>query len=382
MEGSTKKSVFPVENEVSFSREQTGTGGSDYLYTGEFSGIYTFSILKFYRPTKPTVWNVDSVQFSLSYRGGFGETPLEINGKLFDIAWSESDPPEWDMFFSPDTLEVFEGYSVSPADSGEYYINATPYADIITGWLNWEYSGSSDSVWTDPVRNDSALTLRLIDGIWAEFGDDPSMIRFLSCSADKDSLRPKLNIFITARDSLGGEAYQDTLIVTSAADLFLLKNDSTDVGDNLMLGSGAIFQTNLQFNLDSLWLTTEGYITVINRAVITLFKIPDPDHVLPFTKSVFPFKLSDDLGFSDPLSAIESGFTSTSTAIDTALDSLEIVVTRPGAEWSKGIDFNRGIALHSGGEGLDIDRLRFYSSKTDSIAKKPKLTIFYTLLPK
>jgi len=372
--GQTRVDTFVVEIDTSFIPSTISTGASPHLYVGCAKGIHAESLIRFYRPDRPFVWTIDSACIEMFYQGDIGDgSGISINWHVLDLSWGEADPPEWGFHTQPGEPEL-PPISIEN-DSGEVQFQVS--VEWIRDWFEWKYSSEIDSTWEDTTRADSALTLYVVT---ADAFD--KLIRFRSRSATDDSLRPKLHVFVTAKDSGETEVYQDTLIVTASGDLFLVKNDSTDIGTNLVIGSGAVYQTNLRFDVSPMWQLVDSLHVIVNRAVVDLHKIPSAYPGLSLTRSIWPFRLSDEDGFTNPDSAAESGFALYATAIDTSLDSTRIVVTGAASKWIKGVDHNYGLALHSGTEGLDIDRIAFYSMEAENPVMRPKLIIYYTEIVK
>ncbi len=375
LSGEVLEESFFVEEDTSFAPDPVSTGASPYLFAGSSSGVRSLGLLKFYRPLQPFSWRIDSAVISLHYKGGIGSGEIEVQGQVHDFSWSESEPPLWEEVPSGD--EYISEFPDVSGDSGS--ISARINIDWIDEWLRYEYPNPDDTTWTDATRNDSALTFK----IW---NDSPEsidrIVRFYSRNTSADSLRPKLEIFITAKDSAEGIEYPDTLSSVPAMDIFVVKTDSVDIGVDLLIGSGSILQSNMRFNFDELYELKDRYHLVVNYAQLTLHKIPGRFPELPETNSIWPFKLNDMMGISDPLNAQEAGLTYVPTAIDSTSETVEITVTGAATQWINDREENYGLALHSGAEGLNLDRLAFYSSEAANFEVRPELFVKYTKIKK
>ena len=370
-----------VEVDISFTPSQTGTGASPHLYVGSAEGINSQALLKFSRPSKLFAldqtdsiasWSVDSVRMTLAFQGGIGSGIFsDPDAYLLDYEWSESAPPAWGTVPAGELLDC--AVSTTGEDSG--LVTFSPPGEWIDEWFAWIDSSLIDTTFDDPVRNDSSLTLHLECP-----AADEMLVRYRSRGATADSLRPTFRAFITIVDT-SDNTRQDTLMSIAAQDLFIVDLDSMEVTPHLVIGGGAVFQSNLRFDVSPLWALSDSLHIVINRADLVLFKVSDLFPELPETPSIWPFRISDNLGFTFPDSAEEAGFSLT-TAINAEIDSVSILITTPVSFWVKNRDQNWGIALHSGTEGLDIDRIAFYSSEAENPGLKPRLIVYYTEIPK
>ncbi len=368
---------FHADADTSYAAPQSGTGGSPHLYVGRAFGITAEPLLRFNKPPEPWPidWWVDSARIDVHYQGGISDDdfpPLE--GFVIDLAWREAEPPEWGSLPGGAPVEVRIDYA--QPDSGSAAFILPP--EMVANWLSWVDSSLIDTSWHDTTRADSGLTLCIYP---TPVGCPTRLARLRSRSALEDSLRPRLSVFITARDSAGGELHPDTLQATPSDDLFLIQNDETDTGDRLVIGSGAVFRSLLRFDVSRMWTLTDSLHIVVNRAIMTLHRDRSPYPWASVTRSVFPFKLTDDRWLTEPDSAQIAGFVITPTVVDTSADSLQIVVTGPVAGWIADPECNHGLALYSGSEGLDIDRIAFYSMRAPE-PLRPRLTIYWTEFPK
>jgi len=378
--GQTYVDTFQVEADTSFAISSINTGASQYVYVGSAFDIQSQGLIRFNRPLLPVEWSIHSAWIELSYDGGLGsDEEIWIGTKLLDFSWSESDPPKWEDVSAASTGEEWET-SIILNKNDEVYSYQLPNV-WVQNWLEWKYSGS-DTVWTDTTRNDSAMTLHMTGP--ESFALTNLLLRFRSRIATDDSLRPKLFIDFTGKVDPDSAEYRDTLSVNVTGDLFLVKNHAPETDQNLFIGSGASYKTHLKFDIDRMWdkINSGTHHIIVNRSVLTLHKNLTLTPDIPRTESIWPFKLNDIEGFIDADSSHETGYTLVTTAIDSALEMVEIVTTKPVSEWIEDSEVNFGISLHSATEGYRIDRLGFYSSEAVDPALRPKLIIYYTEIPR
>ena len=382
--GRTAVASFNVDFDTSFAGSRVSTGASQYLYVGSAYGITTEALMLFSKPSLPYEWSVNSGWIELVYEENIGRGWFPaLKGYLIFFNWSESNPPDKIPVLPfqttrPQMTEI-------PGDSGAIVFPVTQH--VITDWftdadsieIDTTGSGTSDQGNAKLNKKYDFGNLTLKVSSQREAG---RLVRFWSRNTTVDTLKPRLFVSITARDSADGELYPDTLTIYPTADAFIIRNQSTDIGDDLVIGSGVVFETDVRFDLNDMWTLTELSDIVVNRAVLTLYRKCETFSYLPPTPSILPFKLTDDMWLTDPTAAGEAGFTNVSTPIDSEVGEIEVVVTSPATEWITGVENNHGVALHSGGVGLDIDRMAFYSSKDTDSTKHPKLTIYYTEFPK
>jgi hypothetical protein len=365
--------ICPALDDTSFAVAKTGTGGSAHLYTGLLNQLGSVSLLRFNRPVKPYEMRVDSARFDLAWEGslGAGAFPV-IEADLVSLKWTESTPPARDDIpagraLTPRMLSTSDsGFMQVPLDTAE-----------VNSWLGWFDSSSVDTGWHDPNRADSALTLFL-----EAPGAVDRIVRFRSRGATSDSLRPYLLLFATVRDSAGGAPHPDTIRIGAAGDLFIAHDFNPFSNTRLVVGSGAGFRSALSFDMSYIWNRQTTHHLVVNRAVLTLTRDRSMFTWLPWTKSIWPYRMTSRKWMTQPDSSEFSGFILTPTAVDSTIDTLQLVVTTPAAGWARGDSTNFGLLLESTGEGLDIDRIAYYGADDPDPSKRPRLTVYYTELPR
>ncbi len=375
--GQTYMGVFNVAQDTSFYNSDVKTGASAHIYIGKYEGILAEGLMKFYRPILPAQWTIDTAYVKIGFQSGIGTGgAINVASNLLDLEWSEAEPPALADLGALDQNNYPDPIAIT-ADSG---VVAFPVnREWVDQWLRWENNFTEDdTTWTDTLRADSSLTLHL-------FSDDemPELLkRFRARGALTDTLRPRLFIQLTVEDTATGDTYPDMLMTTANADIFLLENSNSNAVSDLLIGSGCAYQSNLRFDVSDIYARHDDYNVAVNKATMTIFRKREIAANFPPTLSLWPFRLTDELGFTMPDSAGESGFVYISTAIDTTLDSLEIDVTIPASEWIRSVDKNHGIAIHSGTESLDINRMAFYSMEEQDTTLHPRLTLYYTEIPR
>jgi len=374
--GQTRVGVFNVDRDTSFAISEVKTGGSAFVYVGEVEGIKAEGLYKFYRPIMPISWTLDTAWVSLAFQSGIGATfSMDVEGGIIDYAWKESNPP----VLGDVPAAAPENRFIVCADTDTLVVHYPVPASWAEQWLRWNNTLSDeDTVWTDTLRADSSLTLHLTPVAAAP----ERLARFCARSVTTDSLKPKIYLILTVEDTATRETSADTVIAYAAGDVFLVENHVVLTGGDILIGSGATIQTNLRFDLSSLYQQYDSLRFAVNRAVLTLFRNRTYPTILPPTTAIWPFLLADSLGLNNPEDAEETSYTYVTTAIDTTLDSVQVVVTSPASSWLRDSEKNFGLALHSGSEALDIDRMAFYGPTTDAPAMRPRLTIYYTELPR
>ncbi len=357
-DGDTSLVVPPVSN-----------GSSRQLYVGSAYGVDAVALVKFNQPVTPYEWRVDSSRIDLVYQGGIGEgANPEVMVEQINMSWSESDMFDADSIPPGTALPLFR----EPGRSDTGYVQAFPDTGWIADWLSWVDSSGIDTGWVDTTRADGSLSILLKAPDAAD-----RLLRFRSRSTIEDSatghLKPRLFIFMTARDSAAGELHPDTIEVISSNDLYIPDYDTTRGFDDLFVGSGVSYRSFIHFDLGL--IDTTGYRVVVNRAVLSLHVKPI-DSPWSKTQSVWPFKLSGDT--IEEFRATEwLNIVNSPTAIDTSAEAVDIIVTAAVANWLSSSGGNTWLALRSGAEGSDIDRIAFHPASADS-AHRPKLTVHYT----
>ncbi|MCF7809643.1 hypothetical protein K9N50_01505 [bacterium] len=373
--GEAKTVEITADKDTCLAFPPAQTGSSPYLYVGSAYGIEASTLIKFHRPVSPFEWTVDTAYIELTVQGGFGAGeifPRNIAIRQLDMVWTERDtidkdtiPPGW----------VFTRIGLDDIDS-VWRIPNIPTVDWVTDWLSWIDSSQIDENWTDTTRADSGLTIYLKPQ-WASGSDLDRLLSFNSRTATEDTttgrLKPTLYIVITARDSTDGELYTDTLESIASDDMFLLDYDEAVVSDTLQIGSGAVYRSFVHFDLSN--IDSVNYYNVINKAVLKLTRFPVVTD-LPLTLALKPYNVLDSLS-ADYRAAEIRNITNASTAIETAVDTLEMTVTNGVSYWMKGSDAAGWLMLMSVAEEINIDRTYLYGSDADS-ARIPKLTIEYT----
>jgi len=372
-EGRIRSVVCEALADTSYKVPRVGTGGSAHLYVGSSHDLTSYAIARFHRPKKTYEMTVDSARFSLAWQGGVGAgTFPTVEGNLAIFPWSESSPPaDGDVpAGTPLNLRVD-----APGDSG-FLSFAVPTTEI-TSWLAWFDSSAIDTNWQDTVRIDSALTLAL-----RAPGAVDKLIRFRARSATADSLRPYLIIYATVKDSAADIPHDSTFRVPAAMDMFLMNDAGAVPAERVVVGGGGGIRSAVKFDLTPLWAAQDTHIVVVNRAVLTLHRDRALYDWVQWSRSVWPYRMTTNDWLTTPDSADFGGFTLSPTAVDSASDTLQIVVTSPAAEWAKGDSLNFGLSLHSTSEGLDLERIAYFGRRAADPAQRPRLTIYYTELPK
>lgn len=371
--GKTRVTAAAIEADTTYIAETISTGSSPYLYVGNAADLVSSALISFDAPLLPFLWKVDSVRLNLSYQGNIGDgRGITIVTELLNMIWDESEPPSWDSLnFDVGTDTSFGTITV---DDDSNSVSVSLPISRVESWFNM----------IDSSRTDTSFSVLVTIPLDAP-DQNPSLdqlVRFRSRGAIGDSLRPEMIVFMSVSDSIDGATYSDTLRFYPSKDAYVLKNHSNIVSKHLIIGSGVNFRSNLRFDLRLLWQAQEDFHIVVNRATITLHKVRNADQILPDLPAIWAYKLTDETGFSAPDSAPFAGFTFFPTAIDSALDTLQIIVTNPTGDWAKGLDSNFGVTLRSSTQGLDINHGEFYSSSSTDPALRPKLSIYYTELPR
>jgi len=378
LNGTTRVISVPIEADTSYIAETVSAGSSPYLYVGSAAGINSSGLISFRAPVLPFQWEIDSARISLSYQGSIGNgRGTEIKVDLLNISWDESDPPSWDTLSQNIEIDTLIGQISVEDDSNSVSMLVSP--SHIEAWLSMVDSRRSDTGYTLPATMDTSLSVYLGEPTGG-FAPIDQLVRFRSRGATDTLLKPQLMIFMSISDSLDGAVYSDTVKIYSSKDAYILKHDPIVPGENLIVGSGVNFRSNLRFDLSELWQAQDEFHIVVNRATVLLHKVAEVSNILPVLPSISPFRLTDSTGFTFPDSTAYSGFALFSTAIDTALDTLQIIVTTPASDWAVGPELNFGLSLHSSTQGLDINRSAYYSSSHPDPALRPSLSIYYTEL--
>ena len=362
-------SVFYADMDTSLAFPSDHTGLSPHLYFGSAYGISSQFLVRFEQPATPYEWTVNSAFIELSYQGsiGGGDHP-RLHFHLVDLKWSELDTFDLNELHPDMALSLLGQLS---ADSGK--VTFPLGSAYVTDWLSWFDSSAIDPDWVDTNRTDSGISLLIFPN---STDDTERLVRFRSRSAYEDTvntLKPRLFVYITARDSEEEELHPDTLEIIASDDIFQVDYDTTVVTDDLLVGSTVSYRSFIHFDLSS--IDTSNYDIVVNRADLTLHKKPLTDP-LPRTKAVMPYRLGGDslVGFRE---SETKNITSSSTAIDTSLDELQLLVTVAPTIWLGGSEPNGWFFIQTGSPGMDIDRIAFHSSITDSTLR-PRLTLYYT----
>ncbi len=366
-EGLPKQIECQAQTDTSFKVFDIGTGGSAYTYIGASNGVTSEGLLRFNRPLAPAGMRVDSARIEVAYQGGIGSGAIPtVEASLVYFPWIETHPPARSDVVGGRQLVASES---SNADTGRYHF-VVDTAEV-NAWFKVVDSTRADTGWADPARPDTALTivLRSLNAV-------DKLLRFRSRGANADSLRPYLMIFATFSDSIGS----DTIRIGAHSDLFLAEDSNPLPANRLSVGGGAVLRSALNFKLDSLWSLRASNYIVVNRAVLTLTKDRSLYTWAPVNKSVWPYQMTSKRWMTEPDSAEYSGFVLTPTAVDSTLDTLQILISGPTVHWARGDSTNFGLLIESAGEGLDIERIGFYDSSDPDPAKRPRLTVYYTEL--
>ncbi len=370
--------------DTSYVMPSAATGGSAYLYVGSANGVSADALIRYAIPTLPYDLRVDSAKIELSYQGGIGNKAFpNIKGELLRFRWSESSACE-DIPVLP-FGKVEPRFEDLPGDTGEIVFPIP--SRVIEDWFSlvddleadtteYDSTGSGDTKFGNAV-SESALTLKI-----SHTGDANRLVQFQSRNVTVDSLKPHLYVFIEALDSAGGNWYADTLDILPSADLFRVKSEPVEIGQKLMVGSGAVIETALKFDMSPLLAAMDSSYIVINRAVLNLFIDTTSNQVFSKTPSLWPFMFDDDRWLTRPAASDETGFVITTTAIDPDENKVQVVLTYPAGVWIETPEDNHGMVLHSGGEGLNIDRITFVSSENPDVSRHPYLTVYYTEYPR
>jgi len=366
-EGVAREMTFNAGTDTSYYRQETHTGGSAHLYVGSSNGISSEAVLRFNRPIYSGSVRVDSARIELAYQGGIGSGPTPaVEANLVYFGWSESTPPKRTDLAGGRQLPVT--YNTG-GDSGwmHYAIDTSE----VNAWFRTVDSTRADTGWSDPIRPDTSLSVVLRSPAATD-----KLLRFRSRAATADSLKPYLMLFVKFSDSLA----VDTIRVGAISDLFLAEDTSPLPSDRISIGGGAAIRTAMSFQLDSVWQRQIEHHIVVNRAVLTLTRDRSANPWAPVTRSIWPFQMNDKRWMTEPDSAEYSGYVLTPTAIDTTLDTLQLIVSTPTVKWAKGDSTNYGLLLESATEVLDIERISFFSFADPDPNRRPRLTIYFTEL--
>jgi len=363
-------------SDTSFNVPRIGTGGSANLYVGASNDITSYAISKYFRPTKPFEITVDSARLVLAWEGGIGNGALPaVEGNLAVFPWSESAAPADVDVPAGTRLDSRIDRSTAAGDTGALSFTV-PLAEI-NSWLAWIDSSTIDTNWVDSARLDPALSLV----VKAPAATD-RLIRFRARSATADSLRPKLLLYATIKDSATDVAHDSLYSIVASADMFLTTNSASPLPNRLVLGGGAAVRSAIKFDMTPIYASSDTFEIVVNRAELTLHRDRAAYPWAPWSRSVWPYRMTSDRWMTEPDSAEFSGFVLTPTAVDSSSDTLQLVVTSPSASWAKNDSLNYGLLLEATSEGLDIERIAFFDQSSADPALRPSLRIYYTELPK
>jgi len=385
LEGTVEVRSFAADTAVSYAATPVRTGGSANIYVGVAYGVTSYGLVRFHRPVMPDNYSLDTTRDAsvhLAYEGVIGKSwPYTLVLERLDFAWTEADSLTRTML--PQGVSMDWNGEETSQDTGS--VSVTVPAGWVKDWLVWVDSSGIDTSWHDPSRADSGLTvlMDIVTGVPTQ-SDGGSLLRFRSRSAVEDTIRsnlkPRLYIPVIITDTLGNQT-SDSLAVIAAGDMFILEYDATVTRDSLIVGSGVPWRALLRFDLTQLWALADSADIVVNRATLTLWRQPLADE-WPVTRSIWPFTITDDLWLADPFKLAQTMFTVIPTAVDTARDTLQILVTKPATQWAKGTAENHGLALNSGGVGLDLDRIAFHPPDDPDSTLRPRLNIYFTRLAK
>jgi len=371
--GEDTTAVIFADKDTCLATSPVSNGSSQQLYVGSAYGVDAVALVKFNQPVNPFEWSVDSSRIELVYQGGFGEgVNPDVTVEQIDMSWSEGELLDTDSIPAGTALPLYTSPNLT--DTG--FVHAFPDTGWIGEWLNWVDSSGIDDGWDDTTRADGCLSIMLK----ADNAVD-RLVRFKSRSAIEDSatgnIKPRLYIFMTVRDSTEGELHPDTIEVFSSNDLYIVDYDTTVGFDDLFIGSGVSYRSFVHFGLGM--IDTTAYRVVVNRSVLSLHR-KQFENPWQTTRSIWPFKLVGDT--VENFREVEwMNIVNSSTAIDTSEDEVDVLVTVAAADWLSTSGSNTWLALRSGAEGSDIDRIAFYPAAADS-AHRPKLTIHYTRFPR
>ncbi|MDP8239202.1 MAG: hypothetical protein P9X24_08935 [Candidatus Hatepunaea meridiana] len=359
-----------ADEDTSLAFPPPNTSRSIHLYVGSIDGVTSRALVKFKCPALPFEWSVDSSYVELAYLGGIGETINPTVGvtQLSHI-WMELDTIDIDALPDGEELSVFA--NPSREDSGKVRI----YPSVVD-WMRMIDSLRSDTTLSDTAIIDSGLTIFLEPG-----PSNECLVDFCSRSAYDDTTtggsKPRLFVYITARDSANGELHPDTLEVVASDDLFLLEYDTTAVNDNLTIGSGVSYRTFVRFDCDT--IDTTNYHIVVNQATMTIHRkrTVEPWYI---TRSLIPFTFTGDTVIDFRDTELMKRF-NVITAVDTSLNDIGIIVSNVAADWLQGKDANGWLGMLSGTEDINIDRISFHST-SGPVELCPKLTVHYTRFPR
>jgi len=386
LEGTVEVRSFAADTAVSYAATPVRTGGSANIYVGVAYGVTSYGLVRFHRPVMPDNYSLDTTRDAsvhLAYEGVIGESWLcSVALERLDFAWTEADSLTRTML----PQGVFMDWNSEETSQDTGAVRAMIPSSWVKDWLGWVDSSALDTSWHDPNRADSGLTvfMDIARAVPTAQSDGGSLLRFRSRSAVEDTIRsnlkPRLYIPVVITDTLGNQT-SDSLAVMAAGDMFILEYDATVARSSLIVGSGVPWRALLRFDLTPLWALADSADIVVNRASLTLWRQPLPE-TWPLTKSIWPFTITDDLWLADPFKLAQTMFTVIPTAVDTARDSVQILVTKPATQWAKGTAENHGLALNSGGVGLDLDRIAFHPPDDPDPSVRPRLNIYFTRLAK
>ena len=368
--GTFESVVLNADTAVSYASPPVRMGGSQHLYVGNAYGVSSEALVRFEPPSQPTGYALDTTRIAevrFAYEGGIGpDLPVQIGLSQLDLSWLE-----FDSLTLPGAGSMHPPVSVG--DTGSISDRLT------TAWLRSWTAWGADSSLRDTSRQDSGLTIKIF--AYSQAGN--RLVRFRSRSAiEADStvrLRPRLYLPVTITDSTGTRT--DTLTLFPSADMFIVTYDTAFAGGELIVGSGVCWRALLRFDLSSIYTLQDSSDIVVNRAVLTLHRKPLPEP-WPITPVIWPFRLTSDTWLTNPALMEHTMFTIHTTAVDSAAETVETLVTPAVTEWAKGAADNHGLSLNSSGVGLDLDRIAFHGPGDPDPSASPKLTVYYTRLPK
>jgi hypothetical protein len=204
------------------------------------------------------------------------------------------------------------------------------------------------------------------------------LIRLISRDGVVDSLWmwPVLHLKTTKLDT-AGVGQPDSLRLLPSGDMYLLRNDSSNVSGRVVIGRGAVYRTVIKYDYSTLRALADRTPVVVNKAYLTLYRDRNRYPWAVMTPGVNAGFLWNDGWLTKP-DSVYATFGS-SAGIDSTSDSLQIDVTAQMFSYIRKDNF--GIVVRGEFEGTQIDRIAFYSSTDPDSARRPKMTVYYTEFP-
>jgi len=375
--------IYPQDTTVyawatNFLQAQATTGSSPYLYLGHDAGYDADVLLKFNPAAAlPDSYLVDSLIVKLyldSILANDG-SQLPVSVALLNrsypwfeigVTWDNLDPQATNhyLYLDPEqygsSIAAFQIPSAAAdSDSFAFYL---PSPDSLL--RAWEAAGAGGK------------TLNFNNGLYLLSDKSQDfLVRLASAEQTQASLRPRLEIYLTAIDT------SDTITTTSAwdtllyagGDAFIAQSSATLDSAYLYLGNAVACRSLMLFNVENL---LPSYGTAVQRAEIILHA--DTTNSLNYDNftSAFYLQMQDSSWMTNPDEALTQAGSPVLAVYDSESGKLTLNITTTGYAWITHSQINYGVMIKSANEYYDLSRAVFYGSGApDSL--RPQLRIVY-----